>query len=111
MVSFLTRGNEYIICDVARFVAENPITNDRVGLPSPANTVSAPSKTESGGFARKQSLRDRPLLDYPMPDYSKVKPKVNTYLYNTPIKGSGNKEVSGVVTYCMIQMKRGTLLE
>jgi hypothetical protein len=73
----------------------------RVKLASPANTANVPSKPESRAFTSKQLLRGFPILHYPKPDYSKIKPRINTN--NTPIIRSGNSEVSGAVPFRMVQ--------
>jgi hypothetical protein len=42
----------------------------------------------------------RPILHDPTPDYTKVKPKTNTY--NTPKIGGQNIQVSGALTYSLV---------
>jgi hypothetical protein len=85
-----------------RSVAENLTVECRVRLPPPANATSGPWRPES--FAYRDSLfpRGRPIVHYPIPDFSKVKPKTNSW--NTPKTGGQKKEVSGAVTCGMVQM-------
>jgi hypothetical protein len=65
----------------------NPPRVVRVSL---ASQASVPCKPESRDFRSKLPIRVRPILHYPMTDFSKVKPKVNAY--NTPTTGSENRE-------------------
>jgi hypothetical protein len=46
------------------------------------------------------------IVHYPTPDYSKVKPRTNSYNY--PTNGGENK-VSGAVACCVIQMEVSNL--
>jgi hypothetical protein len=77
---------------VAPSLTANPARDVRVRFAPPA---SVPSKPEFRDLRSKEPLRGRPNLHYPMPDFSKVKPKVNTY--NTTRPGSEDREVSGAV--------------
>jgi hypothetical protein len=88
---------------MVRSVADNQNLNSRVKLASPSNATSVPSKPQSRGVTSKQPLRGRPILHYPMPDLSKVKARVNTYI--TASNGSENREVSSAVACRVVQME------
>jgi hypothetical protein len=75
----------------------------RVKLASPANIISVLSKPESHAFTSNQLSRGLPILHYPKPDFSKIKPKTNSW--NTPKFGGRIKEVSFAATCRMVQMK------
>jgi hypothetical protein len=92
---------------VARSVAENLKKDCRVRLASSANTMSVPYKPESRDFSKNQPARRSLIVNYPIPDYSKVKPKTNSY--NTPTSGSEIKEVSSAVACCVFQMEASNL--
>jgi hypothetical protein len=85
---------------VAPSVTANPARDVRVRFTPPA---SVPSKPEFRDLRSREPLRGRPILHYPMPDFSKVKPKVNTY--NTPRPGSKDREVSDSVACIVLQME------
>jgi hypothetical protein len=89
---------------VPRSVAENPTIDRRARIAPPANTTSGPLKT--GTFAYRESLfpRGRRVVDYPIPDFSKIKPKVNTNLRNLK-KDEEGKTVSCAVTCSVVQME------
>jgi hypothetical protein len=62
-----------------------------------AGTTSVFLKPGYKASRQNQFLKGRPILSYPIPDYTKVKPKTNTY--KSQKSGSQNIQVSGVVTY------------
>jgi hypothetical protein len=75
----------------------------RKKLESPANIIGVLYRQEYRGFTGTQALRSRSPLHYPTPDFSKIKPRVNTY--NTPISGSGNRKVSSAVACFVVQVE------
>jgi hypothetical protein len=89
---------------VIRIVAGKQKLDGQERLESSANAMSASSKPESRGFSMKKLLRGFAILHHPMPDLSNVKPKTSSY--NTPKNGSENREVSGVVACCVVQIER-----
>jgi hypothetical protein len=75
----------------------------RVPFASPLVTMIVPPEPEPQGFTSNPPSQGRPIPHYPIPDFSKVKPRTNSY--NTPDKGSENREVSGVVACCVVQIE------
>jgi hypothetical protein len=92
---------------MSRSVAENPIKDCHVRSATSINVTNVPSKPESRGFSRNQPDRSRQILRYPIPDFSKVQPKVDTR--RSPKIGGENKKVSGAVTCSVVRMEARNL--
>jgi hypothetical protein len=68
---------------------------------SPSNSTSVSRNPGFRDLTSKEPLRGRPIVNYPIPDYSKLRPKVNTNI--TACSGNENREVSSAVACCVVQ--------
>jgi hypothetical protein len=61
------------------------------------------SKAVTRGFRRHQRAGSRPILNYPIPDYSAIPPKVDCWRRDWK-SGGEESEVSCTVTCSVVQM-------
>jgi hypothetical protein len=87
-----------------------PTKDSRAKFPPQAKNTNAFEKSgNSRALEHNMRPKGRPILNYPLPDYTKVKPKTNTY--NRPKTGSQNIQVSSVVTYKLARYRLEDLIQ
>jgi hypothetical protein len=72
-------------------------------IASASNSMIKNTKPETQGFTSNKHARSHNVRIYPIPTYSNIKPKVDTWL-RIPKTDGEEKEVSGAVTCSVVQM-------